>query len=312
MQVVRQWIVTTPARSKVSGMRAHTGDASSDLAQMSALVTAGDNYVAAGQYQNAISAYQAAGNAGATTIGPEIDTATGGASQPLTQQAWQLNTQIAALDNSATTTQAAAAEGQRMAQQMVALYQQALSQGAAASAPSLQASAIAMNNALLAHGYKQADQGLYRAFETAAGLTPDGFPGTNTMGKLQQVLSAAGVQMAPVKIYPWLASGTYDGVNAPTMAEWTGGGGGAAPAPVQPAPVARASMTGPEIALLALAAGAAIYFGKRKYDETKALQEHEKGMNAPRYEPERASSGRWAGRTPAERRREKKRLGYEF
>jgi|SRR5579872_173145 len=102
----------------------------------------------------------------------------------------------------------------------------------------VQAAAIAMANALNAHGYRQADQGLYRAFQTAAKTTADGFPGTGTMALLKSVLStmAPPVPMPNVPIYPWRAktpsgatgAAAYDGVNAPTYAQWTGG---AAPAP---------------------------------------------------------------------------------
>ena len=83
-----------------------------------------------------------------------------------------------------------------------------------------------MNSALIAHGYKRTDMPLYAAFQRAAGLSADGFPGTRTMNALQGVLSGIGVPMAPVKIYPWHSMpGTsgYDGVNAPTLAEWQGG-----------------------------------------------------------------------------------------
>lgn len=91
------------------------------------------------------------------------------------------------------------------------------------------AAATAMNSALSAHGYKQADQGLYAAFQRAMGLKADGYPGTGTMGKLRDVLASAGVPMASVPVYPWHA-GAYDGVNAPTQSQWTG----AAPAPAPP------------------------------------------------------------------------------
>lgn len=83
-----------------------------------------------------------------------------------------------------------------------------------------QAAATAMNNALAAHGYRESDQGLYVAFQKDAGLTTDGFPGTNTMSALQTVLTAMSVVIAPVPIYPWLASGSYDGVNAPLLSQW--------------------------------------------------------------------------------------------
>jgi len=89
--------------------------------------------------------------------------------------------------------------------------------------PATQAAATAMNNALLAHGYKYADQGLYKAFQTLAGLAADGYPGTQTMTELKDVLFAMGVEIAPVPVYPW-APGAYDGVNAPTAAQWAAPG----------------------------------------------------------------------------------------
>jgi hypothetical protein len=103
----------------------------------------------------------------------------------------------------------------------------------------LQRAAIAMADALTAHGYKQADQPLYRAFQAAAGLGADGFPGTGTMGKLAAALQAVGRPPPPVKVYPWhSAPGTtgYDGVNAPTWLEWSGQAA-PAPIPVAPAPI---------------------------------------------------------------------------
>jgi hypothetical protein len=100
---------------------------------------------------------------------------------------------------------------------------------------------IAMNAALAAHGYKIADMPLYMAFQRVAGLNVDGFPGTNTMTKLGQVLTAAGVSMANVRMYPWSTTGGYDGKNAPTMQEWTGNATWAGPPPlvnVTPTPAA--------------------------------------------------------------------------
>jgi hypothetical protein len=95
----------------------------------------------------------------------------------------------------------------------------------AALTPQQQA-ATTMNSALIAHGYKRSDMPIYSAFQHASHLTADGFPGTGTMGTLQNVLAGIGVPMAPVKVYPWRSKpGTsgYDGVNAPTLAEWQGG-----------------------------------------------------------------------------------------
>lgn len=105
--------------------------------------------------------------------------------------------------------------------------------------PTLAAAAAAMNAALIAHGYVRSDQPIYAGFQVKAGdLTVDGFPGTHTMNRLRGVLPAG--TMANVQIYPWLATtpsnatgqAAYDGVNAPTWAQWTGQGTGPAPAAV--------------------------------------------------------------------------------
>jgi len=97
------------------------------------------------------------------------------------------------------------------------------------------AAATAMNSALSAHGYKQADQGLYAAFQRSMGITADGYPGTGTMGKLKAVLASAGIPMAAVPVYPWRA-GAYDGVNAPTQSSWSGASATPAPPAVAPPP----------------------------------------------------------------------------
>lgn len=104
----------------------------------------------------------------------------------------------------------------------------------------MQNAAKAVNDALSLHGYCQTDQPLYKAYQVAAGLTPDGFPGRNTMVSLQAALSFAGIAPANVTIYPWTADANgggdaaYDGVNAPTLAQWTSCSGG--PSPVTPPP----------------------------------------------------------------------------
>jgi LPXTG-motif cell wall-anchored protein len=89
--------------------------------------------------------------------------------------------------------------------------------------------AAAMNDALIAHGYRQSDTAVYVAFQTAVGEGPDGYPGPDTMYQLQAVLGGMHVKPANVPIYPWDAKGGYDGVNAPTSAQWYGTGTGPAP-----------------------------------------------------------------------------------
>jgi len=114
---------------------------------------------------------------------------------------------------------------------------------AGAYTPAQMVAAGNMNNALLAHGYKLADQPLYKAFQTAMGLVVDGFPGPNTMTALRNVLGAA---TAPVKVYSWQCavnglnangSSCYDGIHAPPYAEWAGGVGPMPPVPPVTPPV---------------------------------------------------------------------------
>jgi len=95
-------------------------------------------------------------------------------------------------------------------------------QAADAAAKVLLNSAVVMNEALKLRGYKKSDMVIYKGFQQKAGLAADGYPGTSTMLKLETVLKGGGQQMAPVRVYPWRATGAYDGVNAPTAAEWNG------------------------------------------------------------------------------------------
>lgn len=217
------------------------GDVPTDKGAFDADISQGDSALASGDFTGAVTAYQGAGNFGAQTLGPEIDTQTGGASQPLTQQAWGINSTLAGI-NPQGANQDDATTAQGLVTQMKALYEQAIalppggSPGATAPAgggtptsPAAKAAAVAMNNALAAHGYKKSDQGLYGAFQSAAGLSPvDSFPGTNTMNALFLSLAAQNIAPANVKIYPWKSSGAYDGVNAPTLAEWLGTSAGPA------------------------------------------------------------------------------------
>jgi murein L,D-transpeptidase YcbB/YkuD len=99
-----------------------------------------------------------------------------------------------------------------------------------------QVAAVAMATAIAQNGYRLSDQGLYRAFQSAAGLTADGFPGTNTMNALSATLGQLGMTLGqlndgftnrPVVVYAWLttcSTGTgdqcYNGSDAPTFAEW--------------------------------------------------------------------------------------------
>jgi hypothetical protein len=105
-------------------------NAATDLAnQVTAVIATGDTYAAASPVDpaSALKAYKAAGQAGATIVGPEIDLA--GASwvtQPLTHQAWVSNGDLQAI----TTTDAASLSRARtFVTNMQALWTQAISDG---------------------------------------------------------------------------------------------------------------------------------------------------------------------------------------
>ena len=100
--------------------------------QVIAVVTAGDTYANAAtpDLAQALSSYKAAGQAGATAVGPEIDLA--GAwwvTQPLTHQAWVSNGDLQAI----TATDAASVGTAKIyITNMVALWQQAINDGTVA------------------------------------------------------------------------------------------------------------------------------------------------------------------------------------
>jgi len=118
--------------------------------QVTLAVAAGDAYYLADttafrlDFSDATQAYQAAGQAGASSVGPEIDAAgASSATQPLTQQAWNLNAQLAALQpsgqpdptngvNAPYFNQADADRARALVVSMIGLYTQAIAAGAAA------------------------------------------------------------------------------------------------------------------------------------------------------------------------------------
>jgi hypothetical protein len=107
--------------------------AQTDLAnQVNGPISAGDVYLGEGKFSDAVLAYQAAGQAGSTSVGPEIDLA-GAAwiTQPLTHQAWVSNGDLQAIVAAgATADQASMAR--TYAYNMSALWQQAINDGIAA------------------------------------------------------------------------------------------------------------------------------------------------------------------------------------
>ena len=101
--------------------------------KMGGLLTQGDSWQSSnvtGAMSSAVQAYQAAGQAGATQVGPEIDAAGNpGVTQKYTQQAWTLNAALAAVNATDTATASDAALAAQYAKQMYALYQQAIGIG---------------------------------------------------------------------------------------------------------------------------------------------------------------------------------------
>lgn len=119
---------TTPTALPLPGAAPSTATAAAALQkaqtdwqnQVVAVIAAGDSYLNAGETAQALSTYQAAGNAGATSVGPEIDLiGYPQVSQPWTQKAWKLNALL-----SATT---AVGDAQSYVKNMSLDYQIALS-----------------------------------------------------------------------------------------------------------------------------------------------------------------------------------------
>lgn len=99
----------------------------------------------------------------------------------------------------------------------------------------VQVAAQAMATDLQANGYRLSSQSVYKAFQSAAGLSADGFPGSGTMSALASALQSYGASYPfvdgftkqTIVTYPWLAtcaagSGDvcYNGSDAPPLAEW--------------------------------------------------------------------------------------------
>ena len=96
----------------------------------------------------------------------------------------------------------------------------------------LQQTAKDMNAALDAHGYVQADMPTYQAFQTAAGLKSDGYPGQGTYKALVAALASI---TPPVPLsgnanaaYTFANPPGFNGVTAPSVAQWYGSAGGSA------------------------------------------------------------------------------------
>ena len=102
-------------------MPAALAQAQTDLQnQVIAVIQAGDTYLQAGETAQALATYKAAGAAGATGVGPEIDLAGyAAASQPFTQHAWRINASLQTATDPATA--------QNYAKNMQLYYTEAIS-----------------------------------------------------------------------------------------------------------------------------------------------------------------------------------------
>jgi hypothetical protein len=199
------------------------GDAASDLGVFDTFVARGDASLGAGDYPTAVIAYQVAGQNGATQIGPEIDAQTGGASQPLTNQAWSINTNLAAVNNGTNAAsgnptgsvlpgQADAQQAQGFVRQMQNLYHQAISTPPAGpmATPSsrLASAAQTLVQWLQTNGCSTSSIGEVTTFQTIyntegqSTLTVDGKYGPATQAALQRVLDVSGGGAAPTNCFP--------------------------------------------------------------------------------------------------------------
>ncbi len=100
-------------------MSAQLDQAYTDLQSAATTIASGDDLLKAFKYENAVSAYQAAGMQGRDTIGPEIG------SDPAVGQAAAVFTQLLAVD-SHLASQATAQQAQALAKQQWNLYSNAL------------------------------------------------------------------------------------------------------------------------------------------------------------------------------------------
>lgn len=138
----------TPQASAPAGQPAASpfALADSDMLALQARLDAANQLLAADLLTNsasltgswlgdAIAAFQDAGGFGVATLAPDVDGAGQPVTQPLTQQAWLLNKQLAAIPTSGQSNVQApqnAIQAQKIAEQMVSLYQQAIAKGKAA------------------------------------------------------------------------------------------------------------------------------------------------------------------------------------
>lgn len=101
----------------------------------------------------------------------------------------------------------------------------------------LQVAAYNMNVALESNGYRALDAAIYKAFQSAAGLTADGYPGANTMNALAAAVQSYGDMSpiidgstgSPIVVYQWVSGGGWGNGNAPPTSVWCAGTTGTCP-----------------------------------------------------------------------------------
>jgi hypothetical protein len=223
--------------------RVGLGDAPGDLAAFNQFLANGDSAQGAGMWDAAVVAYQGAGNFGAVTVGPEIDAQTGGSSKPLTGQAWDINTNLAAVTNNGASSQDAQM-AQGFARQMQNLYQTAIAMppasaggGTATPSSALVTTAQALLSFLQTNGCTTspftACSDFQRQYNTEGQiqLAVDGKYGRGTAGALQRVLTVSGAGgTAPASCFaapptkpgntPTPASPPPGGISSASMLPW--------------------------------------------------------------------------------------------
>jgi hypothetical protein len=140
-----------------------------DVTAFNAAAAAGDKALQGGLSTTAVQSYQQAGQNGATVLGPAIDSASNGASQSYTHQAWVINGQLAAI-NALDAGASDAANAQALVNQMLAQYKSAIGTipGPAAATPIGATASSSMPTLALAIGAG----GVVVGLAMGAGLAP--------------------------------------------------------------------------------------------------------------------------------------------
>ena len=98
--------------------------------------------------------------------------------------------------------------------------------GPTTSYTALQQAALNANKAQEAAGYYVGNVPYYQALQSAAGLTADGYPGTNTYNALVAALASIVPPVAPssnwIPAYSFASATGWDGIHAPTSTQLLG------------------------------------------------------------------------------------------